>query len=182
MSVPNSPEVQRMIAETKALSTMLACVSKASSCDAPSLVRPLWEGRRPQDAEGWLQHLAMARLLGEKPPLPELEAGREAASRLFVRTARAWMLWAVGEQEEARKVLTTTICEPGPGPDGGEIHLMALGPWCRGVGALLGGNREEARRFFRRSMELGSQLGTETNNAIQWAYVATFFEHAPPTS
>src|SRR6185436_2732545 len=114
MSIPNSPEVQQTIAETQALSAMLACVSKTGPCDdAQALVRPVWERHHPEDAGGWLQHLAMARLLGERLPLPELETGKEAASRLFVRTARAWMLWAVGSPEEAKKVLTTTICEPG---------------------------------------------------------------------
>lgn len=168
------------LAEMKVLSALLSCVAGGPPVpDVRSLVRPVLEAQSPKDAESLVRSFAMMKLLGEPLSPPELEAGEGAASRLFVRTARAWMLWAVGRLDEAKIALKTTVCEPSPREGGGEIHLMAIGPWCVGVSALLRDDPEEARRFFRRSVEVGSQLGTETNNAIQWALVATFFDHKP---
>lgn len=171
-----TPQVQQTIAETKALGAVLAVVLQGGATDeATALVRSVFEKHRPQDPDTWLRHFAMAHILGVSITLPALASEGDGAQRLFTRTARVWMLWAGGQLEAARGLLTT----PEPNHEGGEIHLMALGPWCLGLDALLRSDREEARRYFRRATEVGSQLGTETNNAIQWAFGATFFPHKP---
>lgn len=161
-----------MVIEAKALTTLLGYVLREEPCeDVAGLVAPIFESHQAKDAESWLRHFAMARLLKETLTVPELEPAEDLASRLFARTAKAWMLWAAGRTEEAKTTLRTS--DPA-GAVGSEIHMMTLGPWWLGVDALLREDSQEARRYFRRSTEMGSQLGTETNNAIQWSFVATF--------
>jgi len=173
-------ELQQTLAEAKALSTLLTCMAQGAGDHALPLVRTVWENFTPEGPTGWLSYAAMSRLLGFGFEVPELTIDGDEATQLFMRTAHAWALWARGRSEEARALLRTK-CEPGS-REGQELHLMALGPWCLAVGALLEGDREEARRLFRRSMEVGSQFGTETNEAIQWAYAATFLDQGAPTS
>jgi ATP/maltotriose-dependent transcriptional regulator MalT len=165
--------------EARALSTLMACLARGEGSRALPLVRDAWEGCRPEDIEGWLSHAAMARILGEPVNLPTFHQ-KEQDEALFVITARAWLLWVSGRLDEARDILQR-VADPTT-REGRETHLMALGPWYQAVQALLGGDREEAMRFFRRSMEVGSQLGTETNEAIQWAFAASFFVHGPTSS
>ena len=81
------------------------------------------------------------------------------------------MQWASGHKLRAQEILDRPVSEQG----GGEIHLMALGFWCHAVGDLIHGDLEEARRYFKRALEVGAQFGTESSVAIQWAYVGTFF-------
>lgn len=172
---------ENLITETNVLRSLMTCIAKAAPCDL-ALVEPVFDQQLPSDPESWLRYVAMAKLLGREVGAPELEPSEEATSRLFIRTARAWMFWATRRPDEAKTALNGTVCSAPSREAGGEIHMMALGAWCHGVGALLREDREEALRYFRRATEIGSQLGTETNTAIQWAYVATFFEHGGPTS
>lgn len=173
-----STDLTKMLREAKALSLMLSCTTQGTSCDeALPLVRTLWEASHPASPAEWLRHSAMASVLGETVQVPALAAENDAAGQLFLRTSLAWTLWAAGRLGDARLALKAG-CEP-TNREGAEIHLMALGPWCRGVGALLDGDHAEALRFFRRATEIGSQLGTETNEAIQWSYAATLFQSSP---
>ncbi len=175
MGVFESEKVQQTIAEANILGELLSCTDQMLPCqEARTQLRSIFEAHRPDDPESWLKHSAMARLLGEATPFPEnLETEKTATAKLFLRGAHAWALWAAGRIQEAQIKLSASEVPSRQGGD--EIHLMALGPWYCGVEALLRGDLLEARRYFRRSMEVGSQFGTETNNAIQWSYAATFF-------
>jgi hypothetical protein len=175
MGVFESEKVQQTIAETKVLSELLSCMDQMLPCqEARGQIQSILEGHQPTDAESWLKHCAMAKIVGEPVAFPEdLVAEKTVTAQLFLQSSRTWALWAAGKIQEAQAMYSGlgTLAHR----EGHQIHLMALGPWCYGVEALIHGEVLEARRFFRRSMELGSQFGTDTNNAIQWAYVATFF-------
>lgn len=169
--------LERTLAENKALSAMIDALTPHGCEQAVDQVRALWTGEVPEDPDDRVIFVAWARILGISVEVPIIPSGDDTARHLFARTARAWMLWAIGEGTKA-KVALETIPED-RGREGGEIHLMALGPWCHGVGALIRGDREEALRYFRRSTEIGSQLGTETNYVIQWTFAATFCVQEP---
>lgn len=164
--------------EMKLLNVLLLAVESGVGQVETDALRRFFIKSRPTNAEEWTRHFALAKVLGEELELPEIPVEGNGAQQLFIRTALAWMAWANGEPSKAHKFLETTNMAKG----GGEIQLMALGFWCRGVGDLLAGDLNEARRYFKRSMDVGSQFGTESSVAIQWAYVGTFFSHRPPTS
>lgn len=117
---------------------------------------------------------AQAKILGK--PLSDIkltdDKAKGADARVFEAFAQAWLAWAAGRDPTA--YLSPKTKEGGE--YGGAIHLMALEPWGGAIRELHEGSIDEARRLFRRSMELGGQCGTETNDAIQWTYAATFFE------
>lgn len=114
---------------------------------------------------------AHARILGRTVILPKFEPSKKPADRrMFEVIAKAWLTWATGG--DPTPLLNA---RPKPSEYGGAIHMMALEPWAAATKALHERNGEEARRFFRRSVELGSQYDTETNEVVKWAYVASFF-------
>ena len=102
---------------------------------------------------------------------PKFEPAKKPSDRrMFETIAKAWTTWAMGADP---RTLLQSI--PKPSEYGGAIHMMALEPWGAAIKALFEKDADEALRLFRRSMELGSQCETETNDVVQWTYVASFF-------
>lgn len=115
---------------------------------------------------------AQALILGEPVTAPGFKPVKNPADRrMFEVLASAWLIWAAGGDP-----LPYVANASKPNTEyGGAIHLMALEPWGRAIAALAEGNREEALRQFRRSIEFGSQYDIETSDTIQWTYAASFF-------
>jgi hypothetical protein len=117
---------------------------------------------------------AHERILGKKVTPPKFEPVKKPSDRsLYERIALAWLTWASGHSPT---LLLRTL--PKASEYGGAIHVMALEPWAQATKALHERNFEEARRFFRRSIELGTQYSTESLKTVEWAYVASFFHEA----
>ena len=174
-----SPAVEQLIAESEALSAVLACVEGQGNREGTErLVERALRGHSDESPEGVLTRFAMERIVGvPHSAVPERKlASRPFERRLFEATALAWIRWATGtDLELAQEGLRQLQEVEGYQPQGGALHLMTLRPWQLAVGALLGGNLQEARRLFKRSTELGGQCGTETNPAVQWTYAASFY-------
>ncbi len=133
--------------------------------------RSEWKGEPIEERVVFAAH---AKILGSTVTLAKFEPVKKPVDRsLYERTALAWLTWAAGMGPSA---LLQAL--PKANEFGGAIHVMALEPWARATKALHEQDFEEARRLFRRSIELGTQYGTETNEVVQWAYVASFF-HEP---
>lgn len=165
--------------EMHLLGSLIGFIETGEGLAETAALRELFLNVHPTDIASWIRHTAAAKVLGEEvTPPARLPIGGNRAEQLYARTALAWMAWAAGERSRAKKILDLPLEEKG----GGEIHLMALGFWCRAVGDLLRDDHEEARRYFKRAMEVGSQFGTESSLAIQWAYVGTFFFHGVTSS
>jgi hypothetical protein len=174
-----SPAVEQLIAESEALTAVLACVEGTGNREeADRLVEQALRGHSDASLEGVLTQFAMERIVGEAHgAVPQVEPASEPFERqLFETTALAWIRWATGtELERAQGALRDLQEVDGYQPQGGALHLMTLRPWQLAVEALLGGNSQEARRLFKRSTELGGQCGTETNPAVQWTYASSFY-------
>lgn len=175
-----SPVVQQLMAEADALSAVLSCVEGGPGGRerAAQLVEDAYRGHDDRSPEGVLTLFAMERVVGfshgDPPRTPPVE--RPYDRHLFEMVALAWIRWATGtDLDRAREDLQKLGEDGGYQPHGGALHMMALRPWQMAVEALIRGDRQEARRLFKRATELGSQCGTETNPSIQWAYAATFF-------
>jgi len=174
-----SPAVEQLIAESEALTAVLACVEgKGNREEAERLVQQALRGHIDESPEGILTRFAMERIVGvAHGAVPEREPVDEPFERrLFETTALAWIRWATGTELELARGDLLQLQEVGDyQPQGGALHLMTLRPWQLAVGALLGGDTQEARRLFKRSTELGGQCGTETNPAVQWTYAASLY-------
>lgn len=141
---------------------------------ALKLVRESYDrGPRKAGVEGTLIRGAQAKVLGETVKSGGFVPVKSPIDRVAFETmAVAWLTWAQGA--DPIPVLDSI---PEPNEYGGAIHLMALDHWGRAIRALvkLKEGTAEAERCFRRSMELGTQYGLETADAIQWTYAASIF-------
>lgn len=140
--------------------------------DALRLIRESYDrGPTGHTVEDMVIRCAQAKILGEPFHIPKFKLAKNPIDRrTFETLATAWMVWATEGDPEP---FVATVSKPAE--YGGALHLMTLQPWGRAIQALGENNREEAIRWFRRSIELGTQYGIETSDAVQWAYVASVF-------
>lgn len=176
----SNPGVQEVLREADALSAALSCLDGPLTDEARTLIEDVLSGYMVTDAETQLTFCAMSRLLRRRlNTVPSPTDHQDLDRQVFKKTAGAWMAWAFqsGRGRDMAlaelKKMTLLVIEATEGA-GGALHLMALNPWVAAVTALLENNPEEARRQYHRATEIGAQLGTETNPAIQWTYAATF--------
>lgn len=127
--------------------------------------------RKVSTVEGVTVRVAQAMVLGLPIEAPSFEPVRKPADRrTFELLAKGWVDWASGQDPTP----SLQAC-PKPAEFGGALHLMVLDPWRMAIQALQEQDLEEARRMFRRSVELSSQYGTASGNTIRWTYFASFF-------
>ncbi len=184
------PEVARVSHEMAALQAALEVVEKTTAPkEAQLLVRTYLAHLDPATTEERVIETAMRRILGKAvakppqagkmpPPPPPLDMDWEAHVADVV--SFAWSSWAANDNRravEAVKALHSTHKnrEVFSGKSGA-IHLLTLSFWSQATLLLIEEKHEEARRFFKRALELGSQFGTESHPMISWAYAASFFE------
>jgi len=172
------PPVEQAILEANALSAALDAVDgKASRELAVELTGRALDGYGGRDLGGSVIRYAMEHITGrphtQRPKVKPF--GKSLDKRTFEATAIAWLRWASQESDGLDALRQSQEDGESYQPQGSALHLMALRPWHLAVRALLLGDRGEAKRLFRRSTELGSQCGTESNPVVQWTYVATFF-------
>jgi hypothetical protein len=132
----------------------------------------LFKRMKSNSLEDITMRCAQARILNVPFTLPRLEVIQAPTVRKrFGILATAWMEWAAGKSphdllESAPKSSTEF---------GGALQWMSLDPWAAAIAALGNEDVSEARRLFRRSVQLGTQCQTESNPVVQWAYAASFF-------
>lgn len=146
--------------------------------EALSFIRRVVDTMEPTDATTSLVLASMAKILAlDDLPLGDFEPeSGPADQQAFVLISKAWIAWSQGDLQTARSLLGQVETHLSS-IRGGAIHLIALSHWKCAIQQLLEGDRTEAWRLFRRAIDFGGQMGTETNPAIQWSYVASFFEH-----
>ena len=92
--------------------------------------------------------------------------------------ALAWTAWAASDRLKAEAVLFTLRSKRRQDQgvftaEGGALHLLTLYFWTDATAALVSDDRQGARRFFKRALDLGAQFGTPSHPMISWAYAAS---------
>lgn len=178
MSFPS--EAFDLAEESDALSTLFSYINGEEVDLTTSLdfVRRTYSSLESSSAEEWLMIAAMAKILAKDIPEPDFAPmSGPADQHVFVSCANAWGRWAGGYPDLATKALKAGASNDLHAGRGRALHLMALASFRGAVEALISDDLVEAQRLFRRSIEMGSQMGTETNPVIQWVFVASFFKH-----
>ena len=60
--------------------------------------------------------------------------------------------------------------------EAGAINLLSLSQWFAAMDSLLQGDIPAARKFWKRSLTIGAQFGTDSHGLISWAFVSTFLQ------
>lgn len=162
---------EAVLAHTVLITTLDSLTDPTQRDTALRLVREWYDRNLNASIEEQTIRGAQAKILGECFTLPMFTPAKKPADRaMFETLSKAWLTWAAGTNPEE---LLVSVAKPAE--FGGAIHLMALEPWGFGIRALAKKDVEEARRFFHRSIELGTQYATETNDVVKWTYAASFF-------
>jgi len=165
---------EKLAAHTVLLTTLDSMEGNAERTVALRLIEESYARGHQRTIEEQVIYGAQAKILGLPVIQPTFVPSKKPADRrMFEIVAKAWLMWAAGLDPKA---LLHTI--PKPSEYGGAIHMMAIEPWASATEALFGQDNEEARRLFRRSVEIGTQYDTETNEVVKWAYAASFFHEA----
>ena len=173
------PEFSKLIRKTtqsrKALSLALTYLERPGNdlrSEVLTEVRKLFQRSRGSSIEDITIRCALARILNEPFTTPKVEVVQSPTVRKrFGVLASAWIEWSAGHNPLA--LLSTAPAHAAE--FGGALQWMSLDPWQAAIEALASNNTDEARRLFRRSVQLGTQCQTESNPVVQWAYAATFF-------
>lgn len=98
-------------------------------------------------------------------------------SFVYETIGASWLHWLSSRDESGVGLISrleASESNPG-GSTRGAIELLSLKEWGRAVEALSSKNEEEARKYFERSVEIGAQIGSDSNMSINWTYAASIF-------
>jgi hypothetical protein len=140
------------------------------------VVKMLFHDQPTETAEDLLVWYAMGKIVGKELPSPEFptDEDEEDKEHLFSTTSWAWMSWAAnGPSNRILERLNRLDLKEGPSS---VLHQLALSNWAYAVQALHSNDLVEAKRRYKRSLEIGGQFGTDTNSVILWTYAATFLK------
>lgn len=135
----------------------------------------------PSSTEGRVTVVSLSHCLGN-PRLdlamtpPALEG--TWVQKTFETLASGWMRWLTAKDKTILKDIALMHHEEGD-EDDGAVETLSLNFWARAIELLVQEERDQAKRFFERATEVGSQFGTRSNPTICWSYAASFFPIAP---
>lgn len=171
-----------MIAETRALNEAGKAVESKQTDAAIRLVRNLYASRRScTSVEDTITLAAMAKILGDsvEPHINPIPTEGPWDKIVLETVAHVWISCMAGRPEVARRLLPEIRAKQheDEGIEGrkGAVNLMSMYYWTIAVEALANGDRKEAKRFWKRALEVGSHFGTDSHMIVSWTYVATFF-------
>lgn len=109
------------------------------------------------------------------PQKPLGNPSQTSAEEHLIETASlAWLGWASG-QDPGRASREVARLQETPPESTGALHRATLSLWLSAIERLADEDLPEARRLWKRAIEIGSSLGTESHPAILWSYAASFF-------
>jgi hypothetical protein len=174
LSLLQEPGVVAVLAEMRALNAGLDVLETRSKREpAFATIREFAASFVSEDFGDSVKLAAMKLCIGEPPP--KLERPRFHSSKeQFVAdvVSFAWYSWATGNSKQAQKLLEDLYARDQE-PTTGALHLLTLSFWASAVMLLVQNDPTNAKRFFKRALDLGSHFGTESHVIISWAYLAT---------
>lgn len=174
LSLLQEPGVVAVLAEMRALNAGLEVLETHSKREpAFEVIREFATNFVPETFGDSVKLAAMKLVVGEPPPKlerPRFHSSKEQFAADVV--SFAWYSWATGNAKQAQKLLEGLYAREQE-PTTGAVHLLTLSFWASAVMLLIQDDPTNAKRFFRRALDLGSQFGTESHVIISWAYLAT---------
>lgn len=168
-------EIRRLMSEGRAVAMACEAIEgRESPLKVQQFIQGLFRNQPTDTVEDLVTWYAMGKIAQEELPAPaRIEEEPEDSERvLFLAVAWAWMTWVSGgSKASALAELDRLDQEESPSV----LHHLALSNWAFAVRALLMGKTKEAKRRYRRALDVGSQFGTESNPVIVWTYAASFF-------
>lgn len=172
--LPSVGDLSAILSEMQALQAVSDAITMDWARDrALALSAQALKGQpEPHSMEGWVVRVALAHCLGQSvdlPPFTPSDSDR-GTTRTFEVLAYGWIRWVTQNDPSLLEELESL-----PPEDNQDMETIALSFWGQALRGLIQGDLKEAKRFFDRSLEIGSQFGTPSNPGICWTYAASFF-------
>lgn len=169
-------EISRLMSEGRAVAMACEAIEgRESPLRVQQFIKGLFRNQPSDTVEDLVTWYAMGKIIQEELPAPaRIDEDPEDSERaLFLAVAWAWMTWVSGgSKTSALAELDRLNFQEESSPN--VLHHLALSNWAFAVRALLMGKTKEAKRRYRRALDVGSQFGTESNSVIVWTYAASF--------
>jgi len=170
-------EISRLMSESRAVAMVCEAIEgRESPLRVQQFIQGLFRNQPSDTVEDRITWYAMGKILQSELPAPDRfdEETEDAERALFLSVAWAWVVWASGGSKDSALAELDKLRLQEEGPN--VLHHLALSNWAFAVRALLTSKTKEAKRRYRRALDVGSQFGTESNPVITWTYAASFFQ------
>ncbi len=177
------PSVSRIAHEMDALQAAIRVADGEDDLldEARLLCRTYLARLEPSTIEEYAIDGALRRILNRQVSAPDIEpaSGTRSWETFVAETvALAWFAWAADDEHRCTTLLDSLRSQRRKEEvftdKTGALHLYTLYFWSQATTLLVADDLDNARRFFKRAIELGSQFGTESHPMISWAYAASF--------
>lgn len=132
----------------------------------------------PRNVEELVTWAALCKILGNsfQHSLPTKVESSSWRDFVFETIASAWVSLTVSGRRVDGLMSSLMKLRPSfeESQEGG-IELLALGEWGKAVEATSSGDLVSAKRCFEHAIDVGSQVGADSNHTINWSYAASFF-------
>jgi len=173
--------VEATLAEMEALQAVFEVDFKGGSVERAKVLAKQAYGLKepPKNMEGRVTLVSLAYCLGDLrtdlafvPPTKEGPWGFQT----FEAIASGWMRWLVTGSKDKGVLSYITNMPPEEGAEGDDAaETLSLNFWARAIELLVQEERDQAKRFFDKATEVGSQFGTRSNPTICWTYATSFW-------
>jgi hypothetical protein len=185
VKLPDTSEesVGRVLHEMEALNACMAvCDGQGSPEEAKLLCRTYLGRLDPSTVEEYVTEAALLHILDRSVELADpWSHAKSWEEQVAEAVALAWLSLISGDADDARvRIMDLRAKRKAETFHGksGALHLLTLAFWSEAILLTAAGDHTGARRYYKRALEYGAQLGTDSHPMISWAYAATFFTSA----
>lgn len=107
--------------------------------------------------------------------IPERTTEKRWSRRTFEALSIGWMRWMVDQKDKGVLFYIANMHNDEPKNEDKSFDTLVLNFWASAIELLVLNQPEEAKRFFERANELGTQVGTSINPSICWTYATSFY-------
>jgi hypothetical protein len=107
--------------------------------------------------------------------IPERTSEKRWTRRTFEALAIGWMRWMVDQNDNGVLFYIANMHNDEPGAEDKSFDTLILNFWSKAIELIVLNRPSEAKRFFERANEVGTQVGTSINPSVCWTYATSFY-------
>lgn len=107
--------------------------------------------------------------------IPDKTDQKRWTRRTFEALAIGWMRWMVDRNDNGVLFYIANMHDDELGAEDKSFDTLILNFWSKAIELMVLNRPAEAKRFFERANEVGTQIGTSINPSICWTYATSFY-------
>ena len=107
--------------------------------------------------------------------IPEKTSESKWTRKSFEALSIGWMRWMVNQDDIGVLYYVANMLNYEPRGEDKSFDTLILNFWAKAIELMVLNRPSEAKRFFERANEVGTQVGTSINPSICWTYAMSFY-------